>query len=97
MTGAKHGRRAVTFSRSGPGKIPELVAALGDDGFHSHTGLARGDRERAPERQDALAHPGQSEPELVVGFQATSIIAHPDPRPAAARPLLLRRVDCDID
>src|SRR6516225_8794269 len=79
------------------GRIPELVAALGDDGFHSYAAIARSDRERAPERQDALAHPRQSEPELMVGFQATPVILNPHPRTAAMRALFLRRVDRDID
>src|SRR5437588_10854406 len=74
--------------------------AAGNQRFDRHAAVVGGDRERPPQRQYPLAHPGQAEAELVIRLHAAAIIADAHAREAAicTQPRrLFGRLDADID
>src|SRR5262245_37806733 len=67
------------------GKIPGSVTRVPrHHGLHGYTIISGSNRERATQRQNALAHSRESEAELVIRSQSATIVAHPHQRPASS-------------
>ena len=66
------------------GKIPGSITRVPrNHRLHSYAIISRSNRKRATQRQNALAHSGESKTELVIRSQSAAVVAHPHQRAAS--------------